>query len=304
MPSIHLSSRQRANMRNFSSQSALRFVRRALLLVPVFVVGETCTKLTEVPHDALTPTTAFHSAAEVLAGVAGVYAQMRSTESNGEYTAMNELSTDALIVPTRGSDWYDNGQWLDIHRQSWTSNSAGALSFLTGSWNDLFSGVAKANLMIDVVTKAGAANKDSVNAELRTLRAWYYYMLQDMFGGVPIVTSTELKQYPRSTRKEVFSFIETELTQSVAFLPTKWDAGNYGRLTKGAANAILASLYLNAGVFNKDCGPANCSGKVNESAYNTCNVTVPGATNGCAGAITAASAVLNDPNYQLNPDWS
>src|SRR5436309_13435541 len=111
MPSIHLSSRQRANMRNLSSQSALRFVRRALLLVPVFFVGETCTKLTEVPHDALTPTTAFHSSAEILAGIAGVYAQMRPSEQNGEFATVEDLSTDALIVPTRGSDWYDNGQW-------------------------------------------------------------------------------------------------------------------------------------------------------------------------------------------------
>jgi len=291
-------------MSNLSSQSALRFVRRALLLVPVFFVGETCTKLTEVPHDALTPTTAFHTPVEVLAGVAGVYAQMRSTESNGEYAAMNELSTDALIVPTRGSDWYDNGQWLDIHRQIWTANSSGALSFLTGSWNDLFSGVAKANLMIDVVTKAGAANKDSVNAELRTLRAWYYYMLQDMFGGVPIVTSTELKQYARSKRSEVFSFIETELTQSVANLPAKWDAPNYGRLTKGAANAILASLYINAGVFNKDCGPADCTASISTSSYNSCKgITVAGGKDACQAAIDAANAVINSGVYTLNTNW-
>jgi len=88
-------------MSTSSVKSALRFGLRALLLVPVFVVGETCTKLSEVPHDALTPSNAFHTDAEVLAGVAGVYAQMRSAESNGEYAAMQELSTDALVVPTR-----------------------------------------------------------------------------------------------------------------------------------------------------------------------------------------------------------
>jgi starch-binding outer membrane protein, SusD/RagB family len=289
-------------MRIFPTRSALRFALRALLVAPVFFVGETCTKLTEVPHDALTPTTAFHTDAEVLAGVAGVYAQLRNIEWVG-FIILEDLTTDVAIVPTRGSDWYDNGQWLDLHRQTWTANSSGTLAFVDGAWNDLFSGVAKANLMIDVVTKAGGASKDQTLAELRTLRAWYYYMLQDMFGGVPLVTTTELKQYPRSTRKEIFSFIEKELTESAPLLPAKWDAGNYGRVTKGVANAVLASLELNAGVFNKDCGPADCSTVVNATAYNSCSVTVGGGKTGCQAAIDAANAVINSGTYTLNTNW-
>ncbi|MFL5612632.1 MAG: RagB/SusD family nutrient uptake outer membrane protein [Gemmatimonadaceae bacterium] len=292
-------------MSKSSSQSALRFLRKALLLLPVFFVGETCTKLTEVPHDALTPTTAFHTDQEILAGLAGVYAQLRSAEANDHFAALEELSTDMLIVPTRGSDWYDNGQWLDIHKQIWQANSAGALSFLSNAWNDSFAGVAKANLMIDVVTKAAPANKDTVLAELRTLRAWYYYMLQDQFGGVPLVTTTELQSVARSTRPQVFSFIETELTQSIATLPKTWDASNYGRITKGAANAILASLYLNAGVFNKDCGPADCTSKISATSYNSCSgVTVAGGKDACQAAIDAANAVINSGTYSINPTWA
>ena len=295
-------------MSKTSLNPVLRFALRALLVIPVFIVGETCTKLTEVPPGALTPSTAFHTDAEVLAGLAGVYAQMRSSESNGEFAAMEELSTDALVVPTRGSDWYDNGQWLDIHKQTWGANTAGALSFLTGSWNDLFSGVAKANLMISVVGTSGAANKDTVSAELRTLRAWYYYMLQDMFGGVPLVTTTELKQVARSTRPQVFSFIESELLASIPNLPDKWPSQYYGRVTKGVANAILASLYLNAAVFNKDCGPAACTG-VSFNSYNSCHgVTVSGGKDACVQAIAAANAVINSggatPNYKLSAKWA
>lgn len=291
-------------MSKLSSKSALRFGLRALLLVPVFFVGETCTKLTEVPHDALTPTTAFHTDQEILAGIAGVYAQLRSVENNGRFAAMEDLSTDVLIVPTRGSDWYDNGQWLDIHRQQWTANGSGTLAFIGPSWDDLFSGVAKANLMIDVVTKAGGTNSAQTIAELRVLRAWFYYMLQDMFGGVPLVTTTELKQYARSTRPEVFAFLEKELTESAALLPDSWPASNYGRLTKGAANAILASLELNAGVFNKNCGPADCSAVVSATSYNSCNVAVGGGKTGCQAAIDAANAVINSGKYSINPTWA
>src|SRR5438105_10103272 len=159
----------RGLMRNFLSRSAPRWVLRSLLLLPVFFVGETCTKLTEVPHDALTPTTAFHTDQEVLAGVAGVYAQLRAIEWVG-YVTLQDLTTDVAVVPTRGSDWYDNGQWLDLHRQTWSPNSSATLASVDGAWHDMFSGVATAHLMIDVVTKAGGANKDQTLAELRTLR--------------------------------------------------------------------------------------------------------------------------------------
>jgi starch-binding outer membrane protein, SusD/RagB family len=275
---------------------SIRRVGLTLLLAPLLVAGQGCTDLTETPHDALTPETAFKTPTEVLAGVAGVYAQLRPIEWVG-YITLQDITTDVSIVPTRGSDWYDNGQWLDLHRQTWTANSAGTLAFVNGSWNDLFSGVAKANLMIEVVTKAGGTDAPRTLAELRTLRAWYYYMLQDMFGAVPRVETTELKQYPRSPRTEIFDFIEAELLASRDALPDKWDAASYGRVTKGTANAILASLYLNAGVFKKNTG-------VSPTAYNTCaTVQVSGGKTGCQAAIDAADAVINSGTYTLNPDW-
>jgi hypothetical protein len=117
-----------------------------------------------------------------------------------------------------------------------------------------------------------------------------------MFGNVPIVTGTELKQYPSATRSEVFAFVEKELTESRPLLPTTWGASGYGRVTQGAADAILASLYINAGVFSKSTG-------VSATSYNSCNVPVAGGTNGCAAAIAAADRVINSGVYRLNPDW-
>ncbi len=278
----------------------LRRVGRVLMVAPMLLVGQSCTELTETPHDALTPENAFKTDVEILAGVAAVYAQLRATEWVG-YVTLQDLTTDVSIVPTRGSDWYDNGQWLDLHRQTYTANSSGTLAFLTGAWNDNFSGIAKANLMIDVIQKSGLAEarKDTALAELRTLRAWYYYMLQDMFGGAPpLVTSTELKQYPSSTREELFDFIEQELVESAANLPPARPAGGYGRVTKGAANAILASLYLNAGVFNKNSG-------VSPNSYNSCSgIQVSGGKDACQAAIDAADAVINSGEYELAVPWS
>jgi hypothetical protein len=283
-------------MTKFSPTSVRRIGLRALLVAPLLLIGQNCTKLTEVPHDALTPDNAFHTDAELLAGVAGVYAQLRAVEWVG-YITLEDLTADVSIVPTRGSDWYDNGQWLDLHRQTWTANSSGTLAFADDAWSQLFSGVAKANLMIDVASKnITGAKKDSVIAEMRTLRAWYYYMLQDMFGGVPLATTTELKQYKRATRPEIFAFVDSELTKSIPFLPKKWPTSFYGRVTQGAANAILASLYLNAGVFNKNSG-------VDALGYNSCTIAISGGRTGCQAAIDAADAVLNSGTYSLSTDW-
>lgn len=287
-----------------------KFVRRVgmyMLAPALLLIAPTCTNLTEMPHDALTPSTAFQTDAQILAGVAGIYAQLRPLDNNVGYMSVEGLPTDEIIVPTRGSDWFDNGQWLDMHRQTWTANSGGTLTFLNGTWNDIFSGVAKANLMIDVISKAGgcdanlanctSAKSDSSLAELRTLRAWDYYMLQNLFGGVPLVTSTSSAQSPRTARKDVFAFIEKELLASRDKVPAKWPAAFAGRVTSGAANAILASLYLNAGVFTKETG-------VNGTGYNSCSgVTVTGGT-ACAAAIAAANAVINSGVYTLNPKWS
>src|SRR2546430_2110536 len=149
-------------MRNHLTKST-RLPKLRFFVAPALVLfGLSCTDLTEVPHDALTPETAFKTDAEILAGVAGGYAGLRATEWVG-YETLQDLTTDAAIVPTRGNDWYDNGQWLDLHRQTWTPNSAGTLAFVDGAWNDLFGGVAKANLMIDVIQKSGLTQvrKDS-----------------------------------------------------------------------------------------------------------------------------------------------
>ena len=271
--------------------SSLGRARRALLLAlaPVLVNG--CTELTEVPKDALTPDNAFKTEEEILAGVASVYAGLRGMMWG--YYNLSEITTDELVVPTRGSDWYDNGRWLEIHRQAWAPNSGSALDDMNGTWNDLFVGVARANLMISVMEQSTSPQKDVVIAELRTLRAWFYYMLQDMFGGVPLVTSTQVEQRPRATRAEIFSFIESELNATRTVLPDAWPAGQYGRVTAGAANAILASLYLNAGVFARDNG-------VSATSYNSCT-TVPGA---CQNAIDAANRVINSGEYSLAANFA
>src|SRR5881296_3434536 len=223
------------------------------LLFGLLIVPQACTNLDETPVSQITPTHFFHTEEEVLAGLAGVYAQLRSTAPEGGIYDVNEVSTDEIVVPTRGSDWYDNGQWIDLHNQTWSPTSAAAANFFNGAWNSAYTGVARANLFLSAVQNATIPNKAAIVAEGRALRAFYYYILMDMFGGVPIVTTTDIAQRPRSTRHELFTFIESELIAARdSGLPATRSQSDNGRFTQGGADAILANMYVNAGVFTKE----------------------------------------------------
>jgi hypothetical protein len=114
-------------------------------------------------------------------------------------------------------------------------------------------------------------------------------MLMDFFGGVPLAVTPELAAHERVSRDSIFRFVEAELKAATATggLPVSWPAEYRGRMTKGAADAILASLYLNAQVY-------------------TATVTASGVTLGAprwADARDAADRVINSGQYSLATDW-
>lgn len=279
--------------RLFVTKSIGAGVLLGLLILP----GQGCTNLDETPLSVITPGNFFHNEAEVLAGLAGVYAQLRSTAPEGAIYDANEVTTDEIVVPIRGQDWNDNGQWIDLHNVTWTPTSIATANFFNGAWNSAYTGVARANLFITSMENATVPNKATYIAEGRALRAFYYYILMDDFGGVPIVTTTELGFKERSTRRELFDFIESELIAARdSGLPDTWDAANNGRFTKGGADAILANMYINAGVFTKD----GAAGGISANSYNTClGVLVHAGQDACQAAIDASDRILNSGNYQL-----
>ena len=267
------------------------------LLCGLLIVPQACTNLDETPLSLITPGNFFHTEPEVLAGLAGVYAQLRSTAPEGGLYDANEVSTDEIVVPTRGKDWSDNGQWIDLHNVTWTPTSIATTNFFNGAWNTAYTGVARANLFLSAMANSTVPNKARYVAEGRTLRAFYYYLLMDMFGGVPIVTTTDIQLKARSTRRELFDFIESELIAARdSGLPDTWGAGDNGRITKWVADAILANMYINAGVFTKDA--AGGTG-INATAYNSCAGVTTSGGDACAAAIAAADRILNSGKYRL-----
>jgi len=255
-----------------------------------------CTDLSESPQSAISPGNFYRNEAEVLAGLAGVYAQMRGTVVE-DYYNVSEISTDEMIVPRRGNDWYDGGTWLDLHAQTWTPISPATGAFLSAAWNSAFAGVSRANVLIEALANVTVPNQAVIESEARVLRAAYYYQLMDLFGRLPISTSGEIQALPIQSRDSVFRFIESELLSARAGLPVTWDAANNGRITKGVVDAFLANIYINAGVFTKD----GAAGGISANSYNACTgVTVSGGLTACQAALNRADSVLlSSAGYQL-----
>ena len=268
-----------------------RWGRRIALLavvaaVPLALSLQGCTDLSEETFGVVTPDNFYQTEAEFVAALAPVYASLRSVQ--GGYWTSSEIPTDEAIIPTRGTDWDDGGQWRQFHRHTWDATHGE----FNAAWSDAFTGIARANTVLESLANAQTQldQKDAFEAELRTLRAFFYYQLMDLFGGVPIVTDAALdpdNPPARNSRVEVFEFIESELLAAIPTLEQTARGANYGRVTKGAAQALLANMYLNAEVF---------TGTVSES----------GLTRGTArwsDAVEMADDVLNSGEYSLATNY-
>ncbi len=157
-----------------------------------------------------------------------------------------EISSDEAIVPTRGTDWAENGQWARLHTHEFRQEDF----YANDSWNALFPGINNVNRVIFQLEQINTDAAVQTIKELRVLRAINYYYLMDIYGNVPIVTLFEgAEANPvNNSRPEVFAFITSEVEEVINDMPTDV-AATYGRINKWVAHALLAKVYLNAEVY-------------------------------------------------------
>ncbi len=125
-----------------------------------------------------------------------------------------------------------------------------------GLTNDLWTGyyatITDCNIILNQVAKDSSntpeATKMLAQGEARFLRGYSYFMLVRLFGNVPIVdtvlANVSASNVPQSSSAEVYAFIEKDLQFAASTLPLTWDPKFVGRATSGAANGMLAKVYL------------------------------------------------------------
>lgn len=174
------------------------------------------------------------------------YTQL-STMYAVEYWRMQELSTDAAIIPARDGNYDDGGQYRQLHKHSWLPDHTNVQSV----WGWGYGGINTCNRILSVFK--GAADsplKQTSVAEMRAMRALFHFFMMDLYGHIPVVDTFGSPALPRqSKRADVFAFIEKELKAVLPSLNTARGAGTYGRPTKWMAFALLEKMYLNAEVY-------------------------------------------------------
>jgi len=250
--------------------------------------------------------------------VSSAYNALRDAGSanHGGYWSVQSVSSDEMAITQKGGDWYDGGIWINMHNHTFTSTNGP----LNGAWGQQYSAIGACNTAL-----AGGTLDANQTAQVRALRAFFYYRLLDMYGRVKLVT-TPGTDVPQSTRAEVYEFVESELLASLGIsnvsmgmdlssspLGTTMDAY---RINQYAALGLLSKLYLNADVYAgtpKYSEAAMAAGYVIDNGgymLSDSSVTVPNAAKRPAVESDPENlegyAALFAPNNQNNPEmiWS
>ena len=207
--------------------------------------------LDELPHDSPADVNFFGSEQELIMAVNACYREL---------TPHNAIRTDAIS---------DIGYSRNSARPDINALANGVQTTMTGGiidqfWTNFYRGIARCNVLLANMEKAaGVTDPDRykrIDAEARFLRAYYYALLTEFYGDVPLVlhpSSLAESKVAKTPKAEIVAFILDELQQIAPHLPVTYPASDVGRATQGAALAIRARTAL----YNGNWAEAAASAK-------------------------------------------
>ncbi|MDR1456183.1 MAG: RagB/SusD family nutrient uptake outer membrane protein [Tannerella sp.] len=214
----------------------------------------------------LTPVNFPSNAEQFDAATGGVYSRLASGYAD-IYWRTQELTTDAAIIPARDGNWDDGGQYRELHKHTWTPEN----QYVKETWKWAYNGINAVNSTMVMLEGAPESEVKTMKiAQIRFMRALYYFFLMDIYGNVPVLKSFGDKGQTEP-RAEVFAYIEQELKDIAGSLPAERTLETYARPTRWCAYALLAKIYLNAqvyaGVPRNDDAIAACDAVISSSLF-------------------------------------
>ena len=179
----------------------------SILLIAVFVIVAGCTQLKKTSYSQIIGSEFVPGVTDLAALSGAAYVDWRGLllQWNTLYRAQ-EVSGDQMLTPARPNGWVDGGVYRRIHEHKWTTDD----DIVINVWTRAYQGITNCNRIIYQVQSGSipVAAKDTTSliAEIRLLRASYYWVLCDMYGNVPIVDRFDVPEgfLPKqSTRKQV-----------------------------------------------------------------------------------------------------
>ena len=140
-----------------------------LLTSPIY---QGCTNLDENVYDKLPVDEFGQTTDEINSLIAPIYRTLKLVFP-GDYSLMTECASDMAITPTRkGGDWWDGGQFKEMRLHTWTPNTG-----LIRTYNGTMERITLCNKIYTMIeVNESIANKDQILAEIRGMRAFWYYM--------------------------------------------------------------------------------------------------------------------------------
>lgn len=222
--------------------------------------------------------------------VASVYAELIPNFTERNYFNLQESTSDISMTPTRlwedpsRSDWFDGGRYVLLHTHTWDANEV----TVNTVWNFLQGGIAAGLEILDPFSTPSARNNPLITpkrAEVQGLLAFYMWAIFDLYAQVPYIDQASGENVVLSGETAINEMVRL-LEEAIPNLPTKDQAGSISVFTRGAAQTLLARIYLNKAVYmDRYAGGFTFSGTDMDQV------------------ISISTALINNGGYSLATDY-
>ncbi|MBA7516512.1 SusD-like protein P2 [subsurface metagenome] len=225
-----------------------RYISVTIIILTVFSLAQySCEDYLDVPEEGKIPEGYIQevSADDAFKFVSACYAGLRKFGiSVFAYMGMFEITSDDAL---KGSTPEDNPAQKAMDEFTYTPNNEHIELF----WNDHYAVIGNCNYAVNQISSLPmriTTAQNALVAEARFLRAYLYFKLNLVFGGVPLVDTTlaaeEFAKISRSTVEQTYDFIEEDLEFAADHLPLSYSFDEAGRATSGAAKTLLARVHM------------------------------------------------------------
>lgn len=218
--------------------------KKYYLLTLLFLVSiSSCKKFLDgpQPQDTLNPATYYSTPEQLDLAIRGVYDILQSSELyRTDFHYLKGWEADEGFARASNFTTY-------LNSNQYTSSTGDIFNY----WRDLYKGIGRANVLIANVnnnSEIDQAVRDQIRGEALFLRGYYYFLLVQSYGGVPLVTvpttSITDTDLAKSTNAEIYAQVLKDMTESEALVPNITTLGFNGRISKSAVRGILARVCL------------------------------------------------------------